>query len=297
MAKKVVFEDVKLKGYDNLFAEENVVSVSGEVKNIPIDELHEFKDHPFKVRDDAKMEELSESIKKNGVLVPGIARVRPEGGYEIIAGHSRCHACRMAGISQMPMFVKEMSDDEATIVMVDSNIQREDIFPSEKARAYKMKYEAMKHQGSKGNSSLDVLSENTGESTKTIQRYIWLSRLNDKLLNLVDKKKLPFNVGVNLSFLNSDEQNKVEFNLIRGKDQISLEQSELLKKYSSKGTLNDELIDDILSDKGNTKKLRKFTLKFDRLNEYFDDNYTEKEIENIIIKLLEDWKSKEQQKE
>lgn len=296
MAKKSVCIDTKVKGYTDLVAEENAASVSGEVKNIPIDELHEFKDHPFKVRDDAKMEELSESIKKNGVLVPGIARVRPEGGYEIIAGHSRCHACRMAGISQMPMFVKEMSDDEATIVMVDSNIQREDIFPSEKARAYKMKYEAMKHQGAKGGNSLEVMSEKTGENTKTIQRYIRLSILNDKLLNLVDKKKLPFNVGVNLSFLNRGEQNEVEFKLIRGKDQISLEQSELLKKHSSKGTLNDELIDDILSDKGIIKKSRKFTLKSDRLNEYFDDNYTDKEIENIIIKLLEDWKSKEQQK-
>ena len=224
------------------------------MKNIPIDELHEFKDHPFMIKYDAKMEELSESIKENGVLVPGIARVRAEGGYEIVAGHRRCHACRIAGISQMPMFVKKMSDDEATIVMVDSNIQREEILPIEKAKAYKMKYEAIKHQGAKGSNSLEVMSEKTGESTKTIQRYIRLSRLNDKLLNLVDKKKLPFNVGVNLSFLNSDEQNKVEFNLIRGKDQISLEQSELLKKYSSKGTLNNELIDDILSDKGIIKK-------------------------------------------
>lgn len=294
MAKKVACLDTKVKGYTDLFAEESVASVSGEVKNIPIDELHEFKDHPFMIKYDAKMEELSESIKENGVLVPGIARVRAEGGYEIVAGHRRCHACRIAGISQMPMFVKKMSDDEATIVMVDSNIQREEILPSEKAKAYKMKYEAIKHQGAKGSNSLEVMSEKTGESTKTIQRYIRLSRLDDRLLNMVDKKKLPFNVGVDLSFLSTDEQSEIVFMLIRRNAKISIEQSALLKKHSIDRTLNNELIDDILSDKGNTEKSRKFTLKSDRLNEYFDDNYTDKEIENIIIKLLEDWKSKEQ---
>lgn len=196
-----------------------------------IDELFEFKNHPFKVKDDARMEELVESVREHGILVPGIARIRPQGGYEIIAGHSRKHACELAGISTMPMFIRNMTDDEATVVMVDSNIQREDILPSEKARAYKLKYDAIKHQGKKGN-SLSAMGEESGESIKVIQRYIWLSRLSDELLDMVDKKLLGFTQGVDISFLKKKEQEWVQSVIEKQKVSISTKQYEAIKKAS-----------------------------------------------------------------
>lgn len=173
---------VKLNSYDDLFGTAEVQADMGQVQEIPLSELHDFKGHPFKVLDDEKMQETVESIKNYGVLMPGIVRTRAEGGYEIIAGHRRKHGCELAGLSTMPVFVKEYSDDEATVIMVDTNIQREDILPSEKARAYAMKYEAIKHQGRKGGgNSLDEVGEAAGESGKTVQRYIWLARLSDEL--------------------------------------------------------------------------------------------------------------------
>lgn len=173
---------VKLNSYDDLFGTAGVQADTGQVQEIPLSELHDFKGHPFKVLDDEKMQETVESIKNYGVLMPGIVRTRAEGGYEIIAGHRRKHGCELAGLSTMPVFVKEYSDDEATVIMVDTNIQREDILPSEKARAYAMKYEAIKHQGRKGGgNSLDEVGEAAGESGKTVQRYIWLARLSDEL--------------------------------------------------------------------------------------------------------------------
>lgn len=173
---------VKLNSYDDLFGTAEVQADTGQVQEIPLSELHDFKGHPFKVLDDEKMQETVESIKNYGVLMPGIVRTRAEGGYEIIAGHRRKHGCELAGLSTMPVFVKEYSDDEATVIMVDTNIQREDILPSEKARAYAMKYEAIKHQGRKGGgNSLDEVGEAAGESGETVQRYIWLARLSDEL--------------------------------------------------------------------------------------------------------------------
>ena len=182
---------IKLNSYDDLFGGTEMSAGTEQVQAIPLSDLYEFKGHPFKVLDDEKMQETVESIKNYGVLMPGIARPRAGGGYEIIAGHRRKHGCELAGLSTMPMFIRDYSDDEATIIMVDTNIQREDILPSEKARAYAMKYEAMKHQGKKGNgSSLDEVGEAAGESGKTVQRYIWLARLSDELLDMVDKKKI-----------------------------------------------------------------------------------------------------------
>ena len=178
------------------------------MKEIPLSELHEFHNHPFQVRSDEELEEMIESVREHGVLVPGIVRKREQGGYEIIAGHTRKHVCEMLGLETMPVFVKELNDDEASIVMVDSNIQRENIRPSEKAKAYKIKYDAMKNQGKAGN-SLQMMSEESGENYKSIQRYIWLARLNDDLLALVDHKRLGLGQGVSLSVLTAEEQRMV----------------------------------------------------------------------------------------
>ena len=180
------------------------------VTEVPLADLHAFKGHPFRVLDDAKMDETVESIKKYGVLMPGIVRPRAEGGYEIIAGHRRKRACELAGLETMPVLIKNYADDEATVTMVDTNIQREDILPSEKARAYRMKFEAMKHQGSGGGSTFESIGEAAGESGKTVQRYVWLPRLSEALLGLVDERKLPVRSGVELSYLTAKEQRLVE---------------------------------------------------------------------------------------
>ena len=199
---------VKLNSFDDLFGSSEMQMAGAEqIINAPLAELHDFKNHPFRVVDDEKMEETTESIRQYGVLVPGIARPRAGGGYELIAGHRRKRGSQRAGKSEMPVIVRNYSDDEATIIMVDSNIQREDILTSEKAKAYKMKYEAMKHQGKKsGKNTLDQVRETAGENSKKVQRYIWLARLSDGLLEMVDNKKLGFSQGVDISFLSEEAQ-------------------------------------------------------------------------------------------
>ena len=198
---------VKLNSFDDLFGIEQPQSGIEQVQEIALIELHGFKEHPFKVLDDEKMQEMIESIREYGILMPGIARPMKGGGYEIIAGHRRKYACEMVGLSTMPMFIRDYTDDEATIIMVDSNIQREDILPSEKSKAYRMKYDAMKHQGSKaGGLTLGELGEAAGESAKTVQRYIWISRLADELLDMVDTKKIGIIQAVDLSFLSEVAQ-------------------------------------------------------------------------------------------
>ena len=210
MAKRNLGERIKLQSYDEMFGLDTISpgdqKHEGQIVNIPLNELYEFKDHPFRVLDDEKMEETVESVKEHGVLMPGIARPRKEGGYEIISGHRRRRASELAGKTEMPFIIKDYSDDEATVIMVDSNIQREDILISEKAKAYHMKYMAMKHQGTAGGISLDVMSEQTGESQKTVQRYICLARLTDELLGLVDAKKLGVKQGVEISALDTTQQ-------------------------------------------------------------------------------------------
>ena len=203
---------IKMESFDDLFGGSGAQETGAEqIINAPLADLHEFKDHPFKVLYDEKMEETTESIRLYGVLVPGIARPRAGGGYELIAGHRRKHGSERAGKTEMPIIVRNYSDDEATIIMVDSNIQREDILPSEKAKAYKMKYEAMKHQGKKsGKNTLDEVGEAARENAKKVQRYIWLSRLSDELLEMVDTKKLGFSQGVDISFLSEEAQQWVE---------------------------------------------------------------------------------------
>jgi len=281
---------VRLNSYDDLFG--TVENVSGEqIIHAKLADLHMFKGHPFRVLDDEKMEETTESISKYGVLVPGLARPRTEGGYEIIAGHRRKRGSELAGLDTMPVIVRNYTDDEATIIMVDSNIQREDILPSEKARAYAMKYEAMKHQGSKGGSTLDEVGEAAGESGKTVQRYVWLSRLSDELLDMVDTKKIGISQGVDISFLSGEQQQYVEAVLQETGVSVSNAQAAKLKEYGKSGELTLPMVRLILAEE--KPKERKVTIKGDKISRYFSEDYSNDDIEGIIIQLLEEWQSKQ----
>lgn len=292
MNKRGSADKIKLSSFDDLFGTQEAGTGTEQVQEIPLCELHEFRGHPFKVLDDEKMQETVESIKNYGVLMPGIARPRAEGGYEIIAGHRRRHGCELAGLSTMPMFVRDYTDDEATIIMVDTNIQREDILPSEKARAYSMKYEAMKHQGKKGaGNSLNEVGEAAGESGKTVQRYIWLARLSDELLEMVDKKKIGLVQGVDISFLTEQAQEWVQVILEEIGTNISTTQSAKLKEYGKKGELTMPMVRLILTEE--KPKERKVTLKAEKISRYFPEEYSESEIENVIIELLEEWQKKQ----
>ena len=281
---------VKIEKFEDLFGGSAGQENSAEqIINAPLADLHTFKDHPFRVVDDEKMEETTESIRQYGVLVPGIARPRAGGGYEIIAGHRRKRGSELAGKTEMPVIVRNYTDDEATIIMVDSNIQREDILPSEKARAYKMKYEAMKHQGKKsGKNTLDEVGEAAGENAKKVQRYIWLSRLSDELLEMVDTKKLGFSQGVDISFLTEEAQQWVQAVIEEQGCSVSMVQSGKLKEYGKSGELTLAMVKLILSEE--KPKERKITIKSDKIGEYFSDSYSNEEIENIIISLLDKWK-------
>ena len=230
---------ITLEKFDDLFGGSAAQGSGAEqIVNAPLAELYTFKDHPFRVEDDEKMEETTESIRQYGVLVPGIARPRAGGGYEIIAGHRRKRGSELAGKTEMPVIVRNYTDDEAIIIMVDSNIQREDILPSEKARAYKMKYEAMKHQGKKsGKNTLDEVGEAAGENAKKVQRYIWLSRLSDGLLAMVDNKKLGFSQGVDISFLAEEAQQWVQVTIEEKGCNVSMVQSAKIKEYGKTGEL------------------------------------------------------------
>lgn len=281
---------IKMESFDDLFGGSGAQETGAEqIINAPLADLHEFKDHPFKVLDDEKMEETTESIRLYGVLVPGITRPRAGGGYELIAGHRRKHGSERAGKTEMPIIVRNYSDDEATIIMVDSNIQREDILPSEKAKAYKMKYEAMKHQGKKsGKNTLDEVGEAARENAKKVQRYIWLSRLSDELLEMVDIKKLGFSQGVDISFLSEEAQQWVEVIIEEQGCNVSTVQSGKLKEYGKSGELTLAMVRLILTEE--KSKERKVTLKADKISKYFSDSYSNEEIENIIISLLDKWR-------
>ena len=281
---------VKLNSFDDLFGNNEMQTAGAEqIINAPLAELHDFKNHPFRVVDDEKMEETTESIRQYGVLVPGIARPRTGGGYELIAGHRRKHGSQRAGKSEMPVIVRNYSDDEATIIMVDSNIQREDILPSEKAKAYQMKYEAMKHQGKKsGKNTLDEVGEAAGENAKKVQRYIWLARLSEELLEMVDTKKLGFSQGVDISFLSEEAQQWVEVIIEEQRCSVSTVQSGKLKEYGKSGELTLAMVRLILTEE--KPKERKFTMKSDKIGRYFSDSYSNEEIEDIILSLLDKWK-------
>lgn len=293
MSRTKALEKVKLTSFDDLFGGKNIekAAEAGDVKEIPLSELHEFHNHPFQIRSDEELAEMIESVREHGVLVPGIVRKRKEGGYEIIAGHTRKHVCEILGFETMPVFVKEMDDDEASLVMVDSNIQRENIRPSEKAKAYKIKYDAMKNQGKAGN-SLKMMSEESGENYKLIQRYIWLARLNDDLLALVDNKQLGMVQGVSLSVLPEKEQEAVYDAICRYKMKLSTVQANTIKQLSIDGKFNEQILERYLTSAQKQKKKRKITLKNERLSEYFEEETTEEEMMNIIFELLETWKRK-----
>ena len=281
---------VRLNSFDDLFG--SAENPSGEqITHVKLADLHTFKGHPFRVLDDEKMEETKESIGRYGVLVPGIARPREGGGYEIIARHRRKRGSELAGLDTMPVIVRNYTDDEATIIMVDSNIQREDILPSEKARAYAMKYEAMKHQGSKGGSTLDEVGEAAGESGKTVQRYVWLARLSDELLDMVDKKKIGIAQGVDISFLTEEAQQWVEAVLEEPGAAVNASQSAKLKEYGKSGELTLAMVKLILTEE--KPKERKVTIKGDKINRYFPEDYSNDDIEDVIIGLLEEWQKKQ----
>ena len=285
-------QKIKLASYDDLFGGDG--QASGEaITSVPIRELHPFKGHPFRVLDDAKMQETVESVKKYGVLVPGIVRPYAGGGYEVVAGHRRWRACELAGLAGMPVIIRKLDDDESTVIMVDSNIQREDLLPSEKAKAYRMKYEALKHQGSReGGRTIEEMGETAGESGKTVQRYIWLSRLSDGLLDMVDRKKIGFVQGLDISFLTTEQQGWVQMILERQGASISTSQSARLKEYGRKGELTAALAENILIEK--KEKVRKITIGKDAVRKYFSDDYSNEEIERIILELLEGWKERQE---
>lgn len=281
-------DKVKLKSFDDLFGTNEILT--GEtVTSVPLKQLHTFKEHPFQVLDDEKMQETVDSVKKYGVLIPGIVRPYPEGGYEVVAGHRRWRACELAGLEEMPVIVRDMDDDTAVVIMVDSNIQREDILPSEKAKAYRMKYEAMRHQGKKsGKNTLDEIGGIVGENAKKVQRYIWLSRLSKELLDMVDHKKLGFSQGVDISFLTEEAQQWVYTYVKEQGCTVSTVQSAKIKEYGKSGELTSAMVELILTE--NKPKERKILLKADKISRYFTEDCSSEEIENVILRLLDEWK-------
>lgn len=262
-----------------------------QVVRLPLAVLHSFKDHPFKVLDDVKMAETVESISKFGVLVPGIARPRkdlPSGEYEIVAGHRRRHGSELAGLKDMPFIVKDLSDDEAIVIMVDSNIQREDLLPSEKAKAYRMKYEALKRLGGEGGKGRNDarLAKEAGKSRNTIQRYIRLTYLYPDLLQMVDDGKLPKNTAAEISYLKLSEQKKLMQVMIAQKCIPSGKQALKLKEYSKSGELTEIVMQLVLERKEDVSKI---SLRGKDIRKYFPETYTGKQIEDVIFKLLEEW--------
>lgn len=276
---------IKLAGFDDLFGfnDEN----EDKVIEVPISMLHSFKNHPFHVENNFQMDEMIESIKEYGILVPGLARLRENGEYELISGHRRRHACELAGKETMPVIVKNMTDDEATIAMVDSNIQRENLLYSEKAFAFKLKFEAMKHQGLKrAKNTTDMIGESIGESGRQVQRYIRLTYLSPEILKMVDNKKISFIPAVNLSYLQRDEQELLLKVIRKNKLYPTGKQALRLKEHSLKENLTEEIINLILHKK-KTQKI-KLSIPSDKLAKYFPTEYTNEDIINAIIKLLDE---------
>lgn len=302
-------KNINLTSVDDLFSTEESRADAGreKVREIALTELFPFKDHPFKVKDDEAMADTAESIKEYGVLVPAIARPRDEGGYELVAGHRRRRASELAGLSTMPVIVRNLDDDAATIIMVDSNLQRENILPSERAFAYKLKLDAIKRKAgrpSKENGSqvgdnlrsVNILSENAPDSARQIQRFIRLTELIPELLDMVDDKKIAFNPAVELSYLKPEEQT----NLLEAMDMEqatpSLSQAQRLKKFSAEGKCTLEAMCAIMSEE-KKGELDKVTLSSDKLRKYFPKSYTHQKMEETILKLLETWHKKRTQQQ
>lgn len=282
------------------------VKKSERVQEIPLSELHPFKNHPFRVVDDEAMQRTVESVAQFGVLAPALARPRPEGGYELVAGHRRMRASELAGLETMPVIVRQMDDDVATIAMVDSNLQRETLLPSERAFAYKMKMEAMKHQGertdltsgqlgrkSDSKESREIIAEQTGESARQVQRFINLTNLIPELLDMVDRKEIAFNPAVELSFLKKEEQQGFLEAMDYGQSTPSLSQAQRIKKLSQAGMCTREAMNTIMNEEKKSE-LDTVTLKNDVLRKYFPRSYTPKQMQDTIIRLLEQWQKKRQ---
>ncbi len=299
---------IELASVDDLFStEESRADDQRErVQEIPLSELHPFKNHPFKVKDDEAMMDTAESIKQYGVLVPAIARPDPEGGYELVAGHRRHRASELAEQETMPVIVRDLDDDAATIIMVDSNLQRESLLPSERAFAYKMKLDAMKHQGermdltcaqvghkSDGKKSRDILAEQVGQSKNQIQRFIRLTELIPELLDMVDERKIAFNPAYELSFLKPEEQIQLLDAMESEQSTPSLSQAQRLKKFSQEGHLSIDVMRAIMGEEKKSE-LDKVTLSSDTLRKYFPKSYTPQRMQETIIKLLEAWQKKRQ---
>ncbi len=290
-------KNIQMTSFDDLFSIEKSTEAGGEkIQELALSELFPFQNHPFKVLEDEAMLDMVESIRMHGVLVPGIARPRAEGGYELIAGHRRKHASELAGKTTMLVIVRELDDDEATLLMVDSNLQRENLLPSEKAWAYKMKLDALKHQGIKGTSrqlgekySVDTLSEHSNDSSRNIHRFICLTELIPALLQMVDEKKLPFNPAVEVSYLTKEEQKTLLEQMEKLEIVPSLEQAKRLKKYSKEGKLSVDVIEAIITEERPIPV--QVTLKKERLRKYFPQSYTQKQMEEVIFSLLETWKT------
>lgn len=282
------------------------VKKSERVQEIPLSELHPFKNHPFRVVDDEAMQRTVESVAQFGVLAPALARPRSEGGYELVAGHRRMRASELAGLETMPVIIRQMDDDTATIAMVDSNLQRETLLPSERAFAYKMKMEAMKHQGertdltsgqlgrkSDGKESRELIAEQTGESARQVQRFINLTNLIPELLDMVDRKEIAFNPAVELSFLKKEEQKGFLEAMEYGQSTPSLSQAQRIKKLSQAGMCTQEAMNTIMNEEKKSE-LDTVTLKNDVLRKYFPRSYTPKQMQDTIIRLLEQWQKKRQ---
>ena len=298
-------KNIVLKSVDDIFqTEENRADAQRErVQEIPLDQLKPFKNHPFKVRDDQRMLDTVDSIREYGVLVPAIARPDPEGGYELISGHRRKRGCEMAGLQTMPVIIRDLDDDAAVLVMVDSNIQREELLPSERAFAYKMKLEALKHQGARSDltsSQLgtklradELLAQQAGESRNQVQRFIRLTELIPELLDMVDERKLAFNPAVEVSYLKQDEQRMLLEAMDAEQTTPSLSQAQRLKKFSQEGRLTEEAMSAIMSEEKKSD-MDKVTFRSDTLRRYFPKSYTPKQMEQTIIKLLDVWQKQRQ---
>ena len=299
---------VELASVDDLFStEESRADAQREkVVEIPLSELHPFKGHPFKVKDDEAMMETADSIKQYGVLVPAIARPDPEGGYELVAGHRRHRASELAEKETMPVIVRDLDDDAATIIMVDSNLQRESLLPSERAFAYKMKLDAMKHQGERvdltcsqvgnkleGKKSSEILAEQVGQSKNQIFRYIRLTELIPELMDMVDEKKIALNPAYELSFLKKEEQIDLLDAMDSEQATPSLSQAQRLKKYSQEGHLTLDMMRVIMGEEKKSD-LDRVTFTSDTLRKYFPKSYTPARMQETIIKLLEQWQKKRQ---
>ena len=300
--------NVSLKGADDIFSteESRQEQQREQVQQIPIGELFPFKNHPFKVLDDESMQRTVESVEQYGVLSPLIARPRPEGGYEIISGHRRQHAAQLAGLDALPVIVRNMDDDAAVLLMVDSNLQRENILPSERAFAYKMKLEALKNQGARsdltcgqfghklnGAKARDIVADESGDNARNVQRFIRLTNLIPELLDMVDEKKIAFNPAVELSYLDESQQRDFLEAMQDTQNAPSLSQAQRLKKLAQEGHFSYDVAFAVMGEE-KKDELDKVIIKNDTLRKYFPRSYTPKQMEDTIIKLLEQWQRKQQ---